>query len=70
VAGDKKGPADFNPPSNGWQSAFALRESGVAMVTDGESDHSKSNIQPHLRCRMQMAALDIYGVLNNYSHCE
>jgi hypothetical protein len=44
VAGDKKGPADFNPPSNGWRSAFALRDSGVTIVTEGESDHSKPSI--------------------------
>ena len=33
VVGDKKGPADFNPPSGEWR------------VTGGESNHSKINIQ-------------------------
>lgn len=37
VAGDKKGPADFQPPGGEWRPSFALRGSGVAMVTGGES---------------------------------
>lgn len=35
VAGDRKGPVDFNPPTGEWRSTFALRGSGVTMVTGG-----------------------------------
>ena len=50
VTGDKKGPADFHPPSSEWRSTFVLRGSGVTMVTGGESDYPKYHIHLPL-CR-------------------
>jgi hypothetical protein len=37
VAGDKKGPASYEVPSSEWRSSFALRGSGVTVVTGGVS---------------------------------